>query len=104
MLFLSDNCIYTRPDEMDRLRKEEEMKVGKCPICGGDTKEDVVEVQEMIEGVAYIIKGVKAEVCVQCGERMYSLNEMRRIEKVREKIRNRMIKPIEVRKVAVVGL
>ena len=28
-----------------------------------------------------------AEVCVQCGERMYSLGEMRRIEKVREKIK-----------------
>ncbi len=47
---------------------------------------------------------MKAEVCVQCGERMYSLDEMRRIEKVREKIKNRMIKPIEVRKVAVVSL
>ena len=32
------------------------------------------------------------------------MNEMRRIEKVREKVRNRMIKQIEVRKVAVVGL
>ncbi len=31
------------------------MRVGKCPICGGDTKEDVVEVQEVIEGVAYVI-------------------------------------------------
>lgn len=80
------------------------MRVEKCPICGGDTKEDIVEVQEIIEGEAYIIKGVKAEVCVQCGERMYSLDEMRRIEKVREKIKNRMIKPIEVRKVAVVSL
>ncbi len=80
------------------------MRAGKCPICGGDTKEDIVEVQEMIEGEVYIIKGVKAEVCVQCGERMYSLEEMRRIEKVREKIKNRLIKPIEVRKVGVVSL
>lgn len=32
------------------------MRVGKCPICGGDTKEDIVEVQEIIEGEAYIIK------------------------------------------------
>ena len=80
------------------------MRVGKCPICGGNTKEDVVEVQEMIEGGAYIIKGVKAEVCVQCGERMYSLDEIRRIEKVREEIKNRMIKPIVVRKVEVVCL
>ena len=80
------------------------MKVGKCPICGGDTKEDIVEVQEIIEGEAYIISGVNAEVCVQCGERMYSLVEMRRIEKVREKIKNRMIEPKEVRRIAVVSL
>jgi hypothetical protein len=39
---------------------------------------------------------VNAEVCVQCGERMYSLGEMRRIEKVREKIKNRMIEPKEI--------
>jgi YgiT-type zinc finger domain-containing protein len=63
------------------------MKVGKCSICGRDTKEDIVEVQEIIENEAYIISGVNAEVCVQCGERMYSLGEMRRIEKVREKMR-----------------
>jgi YgiT-type zinc finger domain-containing protein len=80
------------------------MNVGKCPICGGDTKEDVVEVQEMIEGEAYIIKGAEAEVCVQCGEGMYSLDEMWRIERVRGKIKNRMIKLIEVRKVAVMCL
>jgi YgiT-type zinc finger domain-containing protein len=80
------------------------MKVGRCPICGGDTKEAIVEVQETIEEQVYIIKGVNAEVCVQCGERMYSLDEMRRIENVREKIKNKIIKPIEVRKVAVVSL
>jgi hypothetical protein len=35
---------------------------------------------------------------------VYSLDEMQRIEVVREKINNRMIKPVEVRKVAVVSL
>jgi hypothetical protein len=33
-----------------------------------------------------------------------SLGEMRRIEKVREKIKNRMIEPKEVRRIAVVSL
>ncbi|MFZ2071410.1 MAG: YgiT-type zinc finger protein [Halobacteriota archaeon] len=75
-----------------------------CIICGGDTEEAIVEVQETIEGQAYIIKGVNAEFCLRCGERMYSLDKMRRIENVREKIKNKMIKPIEVRKVAVVSL
>ena len=79
------------------------MRVGKCPICGGETKEDVVEVQENIKGKFYIIKGVKAEVCVQCGERMYSIDDMRRMEEIREKIIERKIKPIEVRKVEVLS-
>jgi YgiT-type zinc finger domain-containing protein len=71
--------------KMDQFRGEDKMRVDKCPICGGETKEDVVEVQENIKGKFYIIKGVKAEVCVQCGERMYSIDDMtvlRQVEKV----------------------
>ena len=80
------------------------MKVGKCPICGGETREAVVEVQETIKGKAYIIKGVEAEVCIQCGERLYSLEEMKRIEEMRKKLVEKRVKPIEVRKVEVVSL
>lgn len=80
------------------------MKIGKCPICGGETTEAVVEVQETIKGRAYIIKGVEAEVCTHCGEKLYSLEEMRRIEEMRKKLKQRRVKPIEVRKVEVVSL
>lgn len=80
------------------------MKVGKCPICGGETREAVVEVQETIRGKAYIIKGVEAEVCTQCGERLYSMEEMRRIEEMRKKLVEKRVKPIEVREVEVVSL
>ncbi|ODS36514.1 hypothetical protein BEH94_11315 [Candidatus Altiarchaeales archaeon WOR_SM1_SCG] len=80
------------------------MKIGTCPICGGKTKEDVVEIKETLNGELYIIKGVQAEVCLQCGERMYSEDELRKIESVRKNILRRMIKPIEVRQVNVVGI
>ncbi len=73
------------------------MRIGTCPICGGDTKEKIVEVQEEIDNEIYILKGIRAEVCTQCGERMYSGNEVRRMEKIREK----SIKPLEIRKVRV---
>jgi YgiT-type zinc finger domain-containing protein len=78
------------------------MKIGTCPICGGETKEDVVEIPETLNGEMYIIKGVKAEVCLQCGERMYSSDELRKIESVRKNITKRLIKPIEIRQVNVV--
>ncbi len=77
------------------------MKVGRCPLCGGKTEEKEVEVEERIHGKMHIIKGVKAEVCTQCGERMYSENELRCIEKIRDEIANKAIKPVEVRNVGV---
>lgn len=80
------------------------MKVGRCPICGGETREAVVEVQETIKGRAYIIKGVEAELCIQCGERLYSLEEMRKIEEMRKRLAEKRVKPLEVRKVEVVSL
>ena len=79
------------------------MNVGKCSICGGETREDIVEVQVIVREKPYIIKGIKAEVCVQCGERLYSLDEMRRIEEVRKGIIERKIKPIEIRNIEVVS-
>lgn len=80
------------------------MKVGTCPLCGGKTKEDVVEVHETLNGEMYIIRGVKAEVCLQCREKMYSADEIKKIESVRDNIRKRLIKPIEVRQVSVVDV
>ena len=78
--------------------------VGTCPICGGETKEDVVEVHETIGGELYIIQGIKAEVCLQCGGRMYSQDELRKIEGVREEVSKRLMKPIEVKQVNFVGV
>lgn len=75
--------------------------VGTCPLCGGETKEKEVEVQETVNGKLHIITGIKAEVCTQCGERMYSENTLRCIEKIRDEIAERSIKPIETRKIDV---
>ena len=79
------------------------MRVGECPICGGETQEAIVEVQTTISEKPYIIKGIKAEVCTQCGERLYSLDELRRIEDVRKGVIEKKIKPIETREIKVVS-
>ena len=77
------------------------MKVGRCPICAGDTEEKEVEVEERIDDKMHIIKGIRAEVCTQCNERMYSENELRCIEKIRDEIAHKTLKPVEVRNVEV---
>ena len=79
------------------------MEVGKCPLCGGETDKKMVETQEYINGRLYIIDNVEAEVCRQCGERMYSGQELEKIETLREKISKNQAKPIEIRKVEVLS-
>jgi len=77
------------------------MKAGICPICGGEMVDKSVEVVDTINGKLVIIRGISAEVCVRCGERLYSQGEMRKMEKLREKIQDNSVKPITVEEVAV---
>lgn len=60
---------------MDRSQEEKVVrKIGKCPICGGRTTMKRVSVTESAGKRLVLIKKVEAEVCSQCGERMYSEN------------------------------
>ena len=77
------------------------MKVGICPVCGGEMVDKRVDVVDTINGKLVIIRGISAEVCVRCGERLYSQGEMRKMEKLREKIQDNSVKPITVEEVAV---
>jgi len=77
------------------------MKAGICPICGGEMVDKSVEVVDTINGKLVIIRGISAEVCVRCGERLYSQGEMRKMKKLREKIQDNSVKPITVEEVAV---
>ena len=60
-----------------------------------------VDVADNINGKFVIIRGVSAEVCVRCGERLYSSEEMKKMEKLREKIQYNLVKPITVEEVSV---
>lgn len=57
----------------------------KCPVCGGEVVEKVVE--EILRGGANtaVVK-VHAEVCLHCGERLYSVETVRRFEEIRAKL------------------
>ena len=57
----------------------------KCPICGGELEEK--EVEKLLHGgVHTAIMNVRAEVCLHCGERLYSQEVVRRFEDVRRKL------------------
>ena len=86
---------------MDQVQGEKKMKVGVCPICGGEMADKNVDVAETIDGKLVIIRGVSAEVCVRCGERLYSKEEMKKMEKLLEKIQCNLVKPITIEEVAV---
>jgi len=54
----------------------------QCPICGGELEEK--EVEKLLHGgVHTAIMKVRAEVCLHCGERLYSQEVVRRFEEVR---------------------
>jgi YgiT-type zinc finger domain-containing protein len=57
----------------------------KCPVCGGELAEK--EVEKLLKGGVHtaVIK-VRAEVCLQCGERLVSAETVRRFEQIRQKL------------------
>ena len=63
------------------------MRAGICPICGGEMVDKSVDVVDTINGKLFIIRGISAEVCVRCGERLYSQSDMKKMEKLRRRFR-----------------
>lgn len=57
----------------------------KCPVCGGDMVEK--DVEKLLRGGKHTaVMHVRAEVCLHCGERLYSQETVRRFEQVRSKL------------------
>ncbi len=69
------------------------MKLGICPICGGNTVRKRVDLTESVRSRLVVIRSVKAEVCSQCGERLYSQGEMQKIDAFLQKVKKGSVKP-----------
>ena len=56
-----------------------------CPVCGGELQEK--EVEKLLKGGdnTAIVK-VTAEVCLHCGERLYSQEAVKYFEEIRRKL------------------
>jgi YgiT-type zinc finger domain-containing protein len=73
---------------MDQLAAEETKTMtpfDKCPICGGEIVER--QVQKLLRGGRHTASiAVTAEVCLHCGERLYSSEVVKRFEEIRAKL------------------
>jgi len=57
----------------------------KCPVCGGELVEKHVE-KLLRGGPNTAVVGATADVCLHCGERLYSEETARRFEEIRRKL------------------
>jgi YgiT-type zinc finger domain-containing protein len=61
------------------------MPFSKCPVCGGELIEKTVE-KLLRGGIHTAALTVRAEVCLDCGERLYAQETVRRFEQIRTKL------------------
>ncbi|WP_199247558.1 YgiT-type zinc finger protein [[Phormidium] sp. ETS-05] len=61
------------------------MPLKKCPVCSGELVEK--EVTKLLRGGIDVASlKVRAEVCLNCGERLYSQDTVRRFAQIRAKL------------------
>jgi YgiT-type zinc finger domain-containing protein len=70
--------------EGDRRERKDHDAIVKCPACGGEMV--AKEVEKQLRGfVNTAILRVPAEVCLHCGERLYSKDVARSFERIKGK-------------------
>ncbi|QTA86148.1 YgiT-type zinc finger protein [Desulfonema magnum] len=66
----------------------------KCPVCNGELIEK--EVEKLLRGgIHTAVVSVRAEVCLRCGERLYSQETVRQFEQIRDKLKRQDISEFE---------
>ena len=55
---------------------------GLCVLCGGERKDDIVDLELWVDGTLRIIKDVPARVCLQCGEKTISAEVAKQIDEL----------------------
>lgn len=63
----------------------------QCPVCGGELEEKDVE-KILQGGTDTAVVKVHAEVCLHCGERLYTEKDIRRFEEIRIKLEQQQTK------------
>ncbi|MCP9472821.1 MAG: YgiT-type zinc finger protein [Nitrospira sp.] len=62
----------------------------KCPVCGGELVEK--EVEKLLKGgIHTAVLKVRVDVCLRCGERLYSVETVKRFEQIRQKLEHQEV-------------
>ena len=61
------------------------MPFDRCPVCGGQLVAKRVE-KLLRGGIHTAVVYARAQVCHQCGERLYSQGAVRRFQRIRTKL------------------
>ena len=70
------------------------MPFNRCPVCGGEVVEKGVE-KLLRGGVHTAVLTLRAEVCLGCGERLYSQQAVRWFEEIRSKLERQEVSDFE---------
>ena len=54
---------------------------GDCYFCGGEVKEQVIEIEFRWKGNLYLVEGVPTGVCQQCGEKYFTAEVSKAIDR-----------------------
>lgn len=71
------------------------MPFTKCPVCGGEIKQKRVE-KILKGGNNTAVLMVTAEVCLHCGERLYSKEIINLFEEIRKKLEKQEVSEFKV--------
>ena len=66
----------------------------KCPVCEGEVVAKQTE-KLLRGGVNLAVVTVRAEVCLRCGERLYSPDTIRLFEQIRQKLSDQDVEKFE---------
>ena len=66
----------------------------KCPVCGGELVEKTVE-KLLRGGIHTAVIDIQAEVCLHCGEFLYSQETVKRFEEIRKKLEDQEVEAFE---------
>ena len=66
----------------------------KCPVCEGEVVAKQTE-KLLRGGVNLAVVTVRAEVCLRCGERLYSPDTIRLFEQIRQKLSDQDVEEFE---------
>lgn len=67
----------------------------KCPVCSGEIVKKRVE--KLLRGGKNTASiAISADVCLHCGERLYSTGTIKKFEEIREKLKKGTVKEFKL--------